>query len=34
MHIDPLDKGIPVESRGRKTTDLRSDGSRIAELPT
>jgi hypothetical protein len=23
MHIDPLDKGIPAERRGRKTTDPR-----------
>jgi hypothetical protein len=23
MHIDRLEKGIPAERRGRKTTDLR-----------
>ncbi len=23
MHIDTLEKGIPAERRGRKTTDLR-----------
>ena len=34
MHIYVLDKGIPAESRGRKTTDLRGKNPRIAELPT